>query len=142
MKGFERNREELRKARNTMVNKVTTGEVTALDRFGMPIRPGDMVVVHLDPDPVMQVLDIKPPIDPRQPVDQVTIILSVTVPMMVRAGLPVTNLLVIGSPMKEDVPSSADATAAGPKLVLTDTDTAPATAEEPTADAPASETDR
>lgn len=140
-KGFERNADELRKARNQMANLVNSGQVSALDRMGIPIKVGDLAIVHLTPDPILQVLAVKPQMDPRAPADQVTVIFGLQFPMHVRAGLPVSNVVIVGSNLREDVveepePAVADAGAAdpaaatGPRLVLTDTPEMPASAEE------------
>ena len=114
--GFERNRDELRKARQTMAGLVNTGQVTALDRFGVPIRVGDFVVVRLPQDPAMQVVDIKPVLRPDAQPGTLEVTVAVHFPITVRAGLPVTNMLLVGSMTQEDgdaAPQPAAAAAAG-----------------------------
>lgn len=102
----ERNAQQLREARNTMAKLVNSGQVRALDRMGVPIAKGDLVIVRLNPDPIFQVIDVKPPLDPRQRLDTVTVIIAVTIPLTVQAGVPNTHMLVYGSILSEDAPSS------------------------------------
>lgn len=130
--GFQRQQNELRKARATMANLVNSGQVNAIDRWGTPIKKGDLVMVHLSPDPLLQVMDIKPPFDPRQPADQITIVFAMQIPIAVRAGLPIASMTIMGSAleMDPDEPPAPDAdpekvaaqdkSEFGPKLVLTD----------------------
>lgn len=158
--GREFNRKPPTSGQPSMANfarAVAEGVVGARDRFGNPIKRGHMVTYRaVEADPVYEVVDIAPILDPRQP-NMVRVTLAATLPLRVFVNQSTQVLTVIGTvPTAEDgkdapppeappdVPSP-DAPppspveppltgGGGPTLVLTDAD-------QPVAGAPASPPD-
>lgn len=67
------------------------------DRIMQPIKKGQLVVFKADNDPIFEVLDVKPVMDPRQPPGLVQVTLAATLVIGMRAGAPASSVLVIGA---------------------------------------------
>lgn len=96
----------LRFARRQQLNDaIARGEVNSAprDRFGVPLKIGDYVLFRPFMDPVCQVVDIKPVIDPRAPAGLVTVVLQAVIPMHVPINLPNQQMIALGT---QDNPES------------------------------------
>lgn len=71
------------------------GQVGAVDRFGMPIQVGDLVVVELGMTPTFQVVDIVPNLQPNVPPGTITVVVTTTIPMMTQANQALRGLVVV-----------------------------------------------
>jgi len=117
---------------------VAEGVVGAKDRFGNAIQRGCMVTYRaVEADPVFEVVDVAPILDPRQP-NMVKITISTIIPLRVPINQPVQTLMVVGMvPKASEQEKIAEATntatpptpegATGPSLItLTDAADTPA----------------
>ncbi len=110
--------------------RVGEGTAPPRDRFGRPIGRGHYVMYkHMGADPVFEVIDVSPILDPRQ-IGWVKLALTVMIPLRVMANQPTDTLVIVGEkadsvsalPPASPPPAEPPAQTPGPTLVLTDAD--------------------
>lgn len=77
---------------------IASGQIAPLDRFGVPIRPGDLVtwrgpVTH---DLIWEVRDVVPVLEPNVPAGVCRVTLICTSPVAVRAHQPEISMIRVG----------------------------------------------
>ena len=71
------------------------GAVGAVDRFGMEIAVGDLVIAELGTAPIFQVVAVTPNLHPNAPPGTITVVLTATIPVQTRANAPVQSVVVV-----------------------------------------------
>ena|SRR5262252_7425872 len=67
------------------------------DRFGVPIRVGDLVLYHANIDPVFEVTDVSPIVHPAAPQGSVQVTLQIRMPVHTSTMGPSQNFIVWGN---------------------------------------------
>jgi hypothetical protein len=79
------------------LGSIPSAQAEPRDRFGVPIRVGDLVIHKVEPDPIFEVLDVKPVLAPNAPPGLCILTLAIQMPIYVSTQQPIGNLLVWGN---------------------------------------------
>lgn len=111
--------------RRQFAQAFASGSIKAIDRIGQPIETGALVMYRPPFDLIYEVHDVKPVLDPRQPVGVVQAVLSCSVPVLLQVNTPVMAMIRVGTqqaPGQASLdPLQAQPTPPSP-LVVTDAD--------------------
>ena len=92
------------------------------DRFGQPLREGDLIVYAPPIDMVFQIVEVQrtSALDPRAPAGLVNLLVTATFPITINAMQPVSNIIRVGRTHSAEQTSEALTEANGePKPELT-----------------------
>lgn len=103
------NAEEKKKAMRQFLDMLSSGTLTARDRFGNTIEIGHRVMLKTDVDLMFDVVAITPEMDPKAPAGILNVMLTATFPMAIRAGVPYAKVHIIG---QAPTPAAAEGTGA------------------------------
>jgi hypothetical protein len=104
------------------------------DRFGTPLTVGDMVIAAITPDPVYQIQQVTPVMDPNIQPGTLRVKLATEVEVLMAGGRPIPTLVRVG---RVSEPAPAEAPADPPPLM--ETDAAPSVVDPEPAPAPVAE---
>lgn len=107
-------------AHQKFAQQFSSGAVHLMDRFNNPIEKGSLVLFRADAkfDPIYQVVDVAPILDPTQPPGLVKIVLTMGFATPYHTARPASDLIVVG---KSDE-SGNHASVEGPKMSPPPTD--------------------
>lgn len=107
-RGYEKRAHELNVARRKLANMLQRGEVHLVDRMGVPIQEGDLVMFNPPHQPLGRIVEIKPVVDPQQPPGLAQAVIQFIIPLTARAGIPMQNIVVVGRPEPEGEQKDAE----------------------------------
>lgn len=87
----------IKRAREQFAGDFQFGRASVLDRFGVTVREGDLVVFKMPHDPIMTVVSVSPSMDPNHPVGAIKVLLACEVPVMFGANQPSPAMIRVGA---------------------------------------------
>lgn len=75
-----------------MASQIVNQTRVAVDRFGQPLHPGDIVLCRVQ-DIAFQIVEVTPLLDPRAPTGSARVVLRADVPMTISVMQPVQSLI-------------------------------------------------
>ena len=85
--------QQIRQAQANFASGVSNGQITIKDRFGHPLRTGDVVLLASPIPPMYQIADIQAVLDPRLPAGLVKVTLIAQDDQLLRPGMPIASLV-------------------------------------------------
>ncbi len=98
--------------RRQLLGGIPSAQAEPRDRFGVPIRVGDLVIHRPEPDPIFEVVDVKPVMNPQMPPGMVIVTLAIQMPVYLSTLQPTGNVMVWGN-----VKDAAEPVAAAPSNI-------------------------
>ncbi len=84
-------------SRNDLLRAIGQGQVTPLDRFGQPIKPGHLALINPGFDPVGEILAVSPVLDPNAPPGVARVSVLIRMDLMTIVNQPNMSIAVVGT---------------------------------------------